>query len=111
MHRITFALVATLVFALATATDAAKKKIVVIGGKDSHGASAHNWGEGTDLLVKALNEESGLDVEGVVRRLAGRLRGQHVRRAAAIAIDETAAAGIICLPPNSPPCNIICPNP
>ncbi len=51
---------------LAHAAD--KAKIVIIGGRDSHGASAHNWGDGADLLAKALNEESGLPVHAVVHK-------------------------------------------
>jgi putative membrane-bound dehydrogenase-like protein len=46
----------------------AKTKIVIIAGRDSHGSSAHNWGEGSDLLAHVLNKESGLDVEAVVAK-------------------------------------------
>ena len=41
----------------------AKTKVVLIAGRDSHGASAHNWGDGVDLLSDALTKESGLDIE------------------------------------------------
>jgi putative membrane-bound dehydrogenase-like protein len=71
MQRLMITLLAAMLFAapLAYAQQIqaadAKKKIVIIGGRDSHGATAHNWGEGTDLLVNALNKESGLNVEAV----------------------------------------------
>ena len=32
----------------------AKTKVVLISGRDSHGSSAHNWGDGVDLLSNAL---------------------------------------------------------
>jgi type 1 glutamine amidotransferase len=38
-------------------------KIVLISGKDSHGSGAHNWGDGVRLLARALNDESGLNVQ------------------------------------------------
>ena len=59
MHRTIIALIAALMFVLPQhdALAQAKKKIVVIGGRDSHGVTAHNWGEGTDLLVKALKSK------------------------------------------------------
>ena len=41
----------------------AKTKIVLIAGKDSHGSSAHNWGDGVDLLSNALTNQSGLPIE------------------------------------------------
>ena len=41
---------------------AEKTKIVLLAGKDSHGANAHNW-ERVDLLSNALTEESGLNIE------------------------------------------------
>jgi putative membrane-bound dehydrogenase-like protein len=65
MHRLLclLALLACLVSAHA------KTKIAIIAGRDSHGASAHNWGDGTDLLAHALNKESGLDVEVVTSKL------------------------------------------
>ena len=44
----------------------AKSKIVLIAGKDSHGTSAHNWGDGVDLLSHALTKESGLNIETAI---------------------------------------------
>jgi putative membrane-bound dehydrogenase-like protein len=44
-------------------TGFAKTKVVLIAGRDSHGSSAHNWGDGVDLLSNALAKESGLDIE------------------------------------------------
>ncbi len=35
---------------LVSKVSAGKTKIVLLAGKDSHGANAHNWGEGVDLL-------------------------------------------------------------
>ncbi len=55
--------------ALASATLHAKTKVALIAGRDSHGANAHNWGDGVDLLANALNKESGLPVEAVVSKL------------------------------------------
>ncbi|MDA0787388.1 MAG: NPCBM/NEW2 domain-containing protein [Proteobacteria bacterium] len=46
----------------------AKTKIAIIAGRDSHGADAHNWGEGSDILATMLSTESGLDVEVVVSK-------------------------------------------
>ena len=48
---------------------AEKTKIVIISGRDSHGPDAHNWSLGADLLAKALNEQSGLDVQAEVHRI------------------------------------------
>jgi type 1 glutamine amidotransferase len=45
---------------------AEKKKIIIIPGKDSHGPKAHNWTKGAELLAKALNEQSGLDVKAEI---------------------------------------------
>ena len=39
-------------------TEAKQKSL--IAGKDSHGAGAHDWGDGVDLLHNALANESGL---------------------------------------------------
>ena len=46
----------------------AKTKIVLIAGKDSHGAGAHDWGDGIDLLHNALTNESGLALEVAVHK-------------------------------------------
>ena len=46
----------------------ANTKIVLIAGKDSHGAGAHDWGDGVDLLHNALIKESGLAVEVAVHK-------------------------------------------
>lgn len=43
-----------------------KKKIVLIAGNRSHGSGEHEFRSGCLLLAKALNEESGLNVEAVV---------------------------------------------
>mgnify|MGYP001215290553 CR=1 FL=1 len=51
------------IFLLVSKVTAEKTKIVLLAGKDSHGANAHNWGEGVDLLSNALTEESGLNIE------------------------------------------------
>ena len=45
---------------------AEKKKIVLIAGRRSHGSGEHEFRAGCLLLAKALNEESGLNVEAVV---------------------------------------------
>lgn len=42
------------------------KKIVLIAGNRSHGSGEHEFRAGCMLLAKALNDESGLDVEAVV---------------------------------------------
>jgi len=44
----------------------APKKIVLIAGSRSHGSGEHEFRAGCLLLAKALNEESGLNVEAVV---------------------------------------------
>ena len=44
----------------------AKTKVVLISGRDSHGSSAHNWGDGVDLLSNALVKESGLAIETAI---------------------------------------------
>ena len=46
----------------------AKTKIVLIAGRDSHGSSAHNWGDGVDLLSNALVKESGLAIETAIHK-------------------------------------------
>ncbi|MEM7392724.1 MAG: NPCBM/NEW2 domain-containing protein, partial [Verrucomicrobiota bacterium] len=46
----------------------AKTKVVLIAGRDSHGAKAHNWGDGVDLLSKALIEESGFEIETSIHK-------------------------------------------
>ena len=46
----------------------AKTKIVLIAGKDSHGTSAHNWGDGVDLLSHALTKESALNIETAIHK-------------------------------------------
>ena len=46
----------------------ASTKVVLIAGKDSHGTSAHNWGEGVDLLSDALVNQSGLDIQTVIHK-------------------------------------------
>ena len=59
-------IISTLLFTtslLVSKVTAEKTKIVLLAGKDSHGANAHNWGEGVDLLSNALTEESGLNIE------------------------------------------------
>ena len=63
LDRIHISLIACLL--VATSLSAAEKpaKIVLISGKDSHGSAAHNWGDGVRLLERALNDESGLDVQ------------------------------------------------
>jgi len=45
---------------------ASKKKIVLVAGSRSHGSGAHEFRAGCLLLAKALNEQSGLNVEAVV---------------------------------------------
>ncbi len=42
------------------------RKIVLIAGSRSHGSGEHEFRAGCLLLAKALNEQSGLDVEAVV---------------------------------------------
>jgi len=44
----------------------AKTKIVIIAGAKSHPSGQHEFAAGSRLLARALNEESGLDVEAVV---------------------------------------------
>ena len=41
---------------------------MLIAGKDSHGAGAHDWGDGVDLLHNALANESGLALEVAVHK-------------------------------------------
>ena len=45
---------------------ATKKKIVLIAGSRSHASGEHEFRAGCMLLAKALNDESGLNVEAVV---------------------------------------------
>jgi type 1 glutamine amidotransferase len=68
MKKFSFHLVILLASTLIYPLQAEDKKIVLLSGKDSHGAKAHNWGEGVDLLAKALNEESGLPVKAVTHK-------------------------------------------
>lgn len=65
MRKVLFFLLILISFSLF----AEKKKIVIISGRDSHGPKAHNWSLGADLLAKALNEQSGLDVKAEVHRI------------------------------------------
>lgn len=44
----------------------AKAKIVIIAGEKSHPSGQHEFAAGSKLLARALNEQSGLDVEAVV---------------------------------------------
>ncbi|MDC0318860.1 hypothetical protein OAL50_04260, partial [Akkermansiaceae bacterium] len=44
---------------------ATKKKIVLIAGSRSHASGEHEFRAGCMLLAKALNDESGLNVEAV----------------------------------------------
>lgn len=44
----------------------AKTKIVIIAGEKSHPSGQHEFAAGSRLLVRALNEQSGLDVEAVL---------------------------------------------
>ncbi len=46
----------------------AKKRIVFIAGGRSHGSGEHEFNAGCHLLAKALNEQSGLNVEAIVLR-------------------------------------------
>ncbi|MFP6899539.1 MAG: ThuA domain-containing protein [Opitutales bacterium] len=60
-----------ILFALLMALPAfgwAKTKVVLIAGRDSHGTSAHNWGDGVDLLSDALTKESGLAIETAIHK-------------------------------------------
>lgn len=68
-----FALIVPLLLALTTPfflsakkEEAKKKKIVLIAGNRSHGSGEHEFRAGCMLLAKALNEQSGLNVEAVV---------------------------------------------
>ncbi len=51
---------------LAKKDEVEKKKIVLIAGSRSHASGEHEFRAGCLLLARALNEESGLDVEAVV---------------------------------------------
>jgi hypothetical protein len=44
----------------------AKTKIVIIAGEKSHPSGQHEFAAGSKLLSRALNEQSGLDVEAVI---------------------------------------------
>ncbi|MEQ9070941.1 MAG: hypothetical protein RLO18_29670, partial [Gimesia chilikensis] len=48
-----------------SSTDGAKKKVVLIAGKKSHGYGAHEHRAGCMLLAEALNN-SGLNIEAIV---------------------------------------------
>jgi len=61
LTRILFSLLLAL-----PATGWGKTKVVLIAGRDSHGSSAHNWGDGVDLLSDALTKESGLNIETAI---------------------------------------------
>jgi hypothetical protein len=68
-----FALILPLVLALfsplflsAKKEEPRRKKIVLIAGSRSHASGEHEFRAGCLLLAKALNEESGLNVEAVV---------------------------------------------
>ena len=69
MNKKTTSTLTRILFSLLLAmptTDFAKTKVVLIAGRDSHGFSAHNWGDGVDLLSNALTKESGLDIETAI---------------------------------------------
>ena len=66
MQKLTFLLLPLTTMFFLPNFSAAKFKIVLIAGKDSHGTSAHNWGDGVDLLSNALTKESGLDIETAI---------------------------------------------
>jgi len=57
-------LAATLLLGVSMAE--AKTKIVIIAGVKSHPSGQHEFAAGSKLLARALNEQSGLDVEAVV---------------------------------------------
>ncbi|MDA1048589.1 MAG: NPCBM/NEW2 domain-containing protein [Verrucomicrobia bacterium] len=66
-HRL-FARIALALLMALPASGWAKTKVVLIAGRDSHGTSAHNWGDGVDLLSDALTKESGLDIETAIHK-------------------------------------------
>lgn len=51
---------------LASPAVMAKTKIVIIAGAKSHPSGQHEFAAGSDILARALNVQSGLDVEAVV---------------------------------------------
>jgi hypothetical protein len=51
---------------LFTSAAVAKTKIVILAGEKSHPSGQHEFAAGSKLLARALNEQSGLDVEAVV---------------------------------------------
>ncbi|MFZ4768243.1 MAG: ThuA domain-containing protein, partial [Roseimicrobium sp.] len=58
--------VATVFSTTAAPTLWAKTKIVIIAGEKSHPSGQHEFAAGSDILARALNEQSGLDIEAVV---------------------------------------------
>ena len=70
----------------------AKTKIVLIAGRDSHGSSAHNWGDGVDLLSNALVKESGLAIETAIHK-GGWPTDPAIFKDAAARIDQQVRGG------------------
>jgi len=68
MQKKTFSLLLLPITVLLSDFSWAKSKIVLIAGKDSHGTSAHNWGDGVDLLSDALVKQSGLDIQTAIHK-------------------------------------------
>ena len=68
MKKFIFSFLLLSIALTASKNSRATTKIVLIAGKDSHGTSAHNWGDGVDLLSNALVKESGLNIETAVHK-------------------------------------------
>jgi putative membrane-bound dehydrogenase-like protein len=68
MKKFIFSFLLLSIALTASKNSRATTKIVLIAGKDSHGTSAHNWGDGVDLLSNALVKESGFNIETAVHK-------------------------------------------
>jgi hypothetical protein len=62
----TFLFLVTCTSLLFSTAAMAKTKIVIIAGAKSHPSGQHEFAAGSRLLARALNEQSGLDVQAVV---------------------------------------------
>lgn len=61
-----FSVLATTLIFLGNPVAEAKSKIVIIAGSKSHPSGQHEFAAGSKLLARALNEQSGLDIEAIV---------------------------------------------
>src|SRR5438067_13374083 len=97
MQKIIIAAILVLIGFSVHAEDAAKKKIVFVAGKPSHGFGAHEHNAGCMLLAKCLNE-SGLNVEAVVHKNGWPTAPDAFDNAAAVIIYCDGGGGHVAIP-------------